>query len=605
MSGNKLEPEFSADALDIDLPELNERVPAGAMADYLQVFGLARDPFDDRPDETEFFPSASHQHVSQQLQHLLHYGSGVLLLHGEEGGGRSLLTRAVVSRLDADTVVCSLDLPSGASAEQVLAEVAHGLALGGDPDYKRRDWVDAISDVCDEMAEEGQSLLMVLDDADRHSDDAIGALLDLISRQADRARALLVVRGQSLDRFKRLLAQREVPAQALGLSGLTADEVYDYLRFRFQRAGNEGFPFSSAQVEEIIEQSGGLPAAVNVQARKLLSATGGKSSGLAALQLPFGLNQYHLGGMAVALVLLLLAVVYAPTGEQPVEAASEGPSAAVAEKVAVEAPAEPMKSIALPAPTGAAAVQQPQENKAPAAAPAAVTAENAVPATAPAGEAGAVTGAIQRTPAVAAQGSAPAAAQVASNAVASVAGQSVPPAAPVEAPKTAAQVAAEAKLASPVNVGAGASSGERVEVARTEPAKVAEANQVPASKVEVKKPVVKKPVEAPKVAPAKVAAKPAAAKPATPTLKGKGYTIQLAGATSEANLRRAIARKAPGLSVQYLRTSLNGKPFFIAVTGDYPTSAAAKAGVESLPSALRADKPWVVSKAAVQAKTAK
>lgn len=594
MSSNKFEPQFGEDVLDVDLPELDERVAAGPVADYLQVFGLARDPFEDRPDETEFFPSSTHQHVSQQLQHLLHYGSGVLLLSGEEGSGRSLLTRAVLSKLDADTVACALELPAAATAEQVLAEVAHGLAFGGEPDYKRRDWVDAISDVCDEMADEGQSLLMVVDDADRQSDDAIGAVLDVISRQPARARALLVVRGQALERFKRMLAQRDVPAQALTLSGLTSDEVYDYLRFRFQRAGNEGFPFSSSQVEEIIEASGGLPSAVNIQARRLLAASGGGESGLSRLSLPFGLNQYHLGGIVAALALLMLAVLYAPKSGR--DDASSAVEPVASPEVAREAPApakpEPMKSIALPSP-----VQPEQAAPAPSASIGGVN-EHLEPATAAAPAPAAMSGAIQRAAPQVTNAAGQAAASTA-NAVAPVttkdaAAVATPGVAGVAAP-VAAQPAemkpAEAKPA----VAAAAPKAELASAAAKAPAAKPEAveqrkSAEPKKVVEKAKPVAQKP--------AKVSAESSAPAGAV----GRGYTIQLAGASSEASLRRAIAAKAPGLQVRYLRSTLNGKPFFIAVSGDYKTAAAAKVGLAALPAALRAEHPWVVSSAALQAK---
>jgi DamX protein len=40
------------------------------------------------------------------------------------------------------------------------------------------------------------------------------------------------------------------------------------------------------------------------------------------------------------------------------------------------------------------------------------------------------------------------------------------------------------------------------------------------------------------------------------------------------------------------RTDLNGRPWFIVVTGPYPSRNAATAAAEALPTQLRDQKPW-------------
>lgn len=71
------------------------------------------------------------------------------------------------------------------------------------------------------------------------------------------------------------------------------------------------------------------------------------------------------------------------------------------------------------------------------------------------------------------------------------------------------------------------------------------------------------------------------------------YTIQLTGASTNKNLHVFIKRHNLQTGAAYFQTYHNGKPWYVIVYGDYKTRAEAQAALQQLPSAIKAQHPWV------------
>ncbi|WP_428944854.1 SPOR domain-containing protein [Pantoea sp. FN060301] len=126
------------------------------------------------------------------------------------------------------------------------------------------------------------------------------------------------------------------------------------------------------------------------------------------------------------------------------------------------------------------------------------------------------------------------------------------------------------------------------------PAAAAQSNQSPA----------KKPAASQKSAESKPAQKESrshasasAGKNAAPAAKsgsapGGSYTLQLSSA-SRSDTLNAWAKKQNLNSYHVYKTTRNGAPWYVLVSGSYATPAEAKRAVASLPAEVRAQKPWV------------
>ncbi|MFU9136644.1 SPOR domain-containing protein [Erwinia tasmaniensis] len=85
--------------------------------------------------------------------------------------------------------------------------------------------------------------------------------------------------------------------------------------------------------------------------------------------------------------------------------------------------------------------------------------------------------------------------------------------------------------------------------------------------------------------------KATAAHPST-SAPGGNYTLQLSSA-SRADSLNAWAKKQNLSGYHVYKTTRNGQPWFVLVSGSYATPAEAKRAVSSLPAEVRAGNPWV------------
>lgn len=130
----------------------------------------------------------------------------------------------------------------------------------------------------------------------------------------------------------------------------------------------------------------------------------------------------------------------------------------------------------------------------------------------------------------------------------------------------------------------------RETVSRRQPehneAKKAEAPKAPVKTAEKQAPVTTTTASQP----AKSKSAPAA--PSREAVSGKGYTLQLSGASREDTLN-AWAKQQNLSSYQVYKTSRNGQAWYVLTTGNYKTPAEAKSAISSLPEAVKAKSPWV------------
>ncbi|HAB73692.1 MULTISPECIES: SPOR domain-containing protein [Pantoea] len=79
---------------------------------------------------------------------------------------------------------------------------------------------------------------------------------------------------------------------------------------------------------------------------------------------------------------------------------------------------------------------------------------------------------------------------------------------------------------------------------------------------------------------------------AAKSVPGGNYTLQLSGA-SRAESLNAWAKKQNLSGYHVYKTTRNGQPWYVLVSGSYATSADARRAVASLPAEVRAQNPWV------------
>lgn len=300
----------------------------------LEIYGLHEPPFASAPDVRFAFLCAPVREAIEQLQHEVVQGSGgILLLTGENGSGKTLLMQCLLQRLPERDVRVARVLHSRLTPIELLQTVCETLRVPLDPALhdSGKAMIDALSAFLVDIYAQGQRVLLVVDEAQNLSDEALEQLRLLTNLETPAHKLIHVLllgtpalrerlQGEPL----KALAQRIAANQVL--APLSADQAEAYIRHRLQVAGAERAPFTRLAMRGMFRYSHGLPRVLNTLGERALSmgaAAGEATIGESTVQraareslhenVGYWLRRYR-WWWGAALVVLLLAVIYAVSG---------------------------------------------------------------------------------------------------------------------------------------------------------------------------------------------------------------------------------------------------------------------------------------------------
>jgi general secretion pathway protein A len=232
---------------------------------YESYWGLAVRPFDNVPDPRFYVPTAKHEAARQRMLYGIHGRKGIVMLTGEIGSGKTLLTRALILSLPRTqyemALIANPSMPAGEFVGEVLFQ------LGVAPTGTKSEQLRRLNDQLLANYHRGIETVIVIDEAQAVEHDGIFEELRLLSnfQLNDRFLMTLVLLGQPelRDRLARIpqLAQRV--AIRYHLERFTRAESKAYIRGRLAVAGCERALFSSGAITMIHLYSGGVCRLIN------------------------------------------------------------------------------------------------------------------------------------------------------------------------------------------------------------------------------------------------------------------------------------------------------------------------------------------------------
>jgi general secretion pathway protein A len=246
---------------------------------YFAHYGLNEPPYSITPDPRFVFLSERHRDALAHLSFGIDKGGGggFVQLTGEVGTGKTTLCRLLLEQLPEDTRV-ALVLNPRQSPVELLETACEELRL--DIDGRRgssKALVDALNAFLLQAYADGQRVVLIVDEAQDLSVDALEQVRLLTNLETDTQKLLQVILlGQP--ELREMLARPELRQLAqritarFHLTPLDADETAAYLRHRFRVAGGQRFPFDPRAVRRIHVRAGGVPRLVNVIAERALLA---------------------------------------------------------------------------------------------------------------------------------------------------------------------------------------------------------------------------------------------------------------------------------------------------------------------------------------------
>lgn len=249
---------------------------------YQAYFGLREKPFALTPNTEFLVQLAPYQACLNLLRVALGEGEGFIKVTGEVGTGKTLLCRALLNLLDTERYQLAY-LPNPCLSPLDLRQaLARELRIEAVESHDAMSLLDALHHRLIELAVQGKSTVLLIDEAQALPEDTLEALRLLTNLETEQHKLLQVVLfGQpELDatlarhEFRQL---RQRITFAYRLRPLDVTDTGRYLQERLSVAGYRGDPlFSPAAVRLLVRGSGGIPRLLNILGNKALMATYGE-----------------------------------------------------------------------------------------------------------------------------------------------------------------------------------------------------------------------------------------------------------------------------------------------------------------------------------------
>jgi len=240
---------------------------------YRQHFGLKAKPFSLIPDPAFLHFSDKHKVAYSLLEYGLHEQSGLTVITGEVGSGKTTLIRHLLSEIDQSELAIGLINNTHAS----LGDLTQWVALAFGIPHEDKDKVTLFRDVQDYLINEwanGKRAVLIVDEAQNMDKETLEELRLYTNINADGEQFLqIVLVGQP--ELRDILRAPELAQMAQRVSveyhiePLGWQDTANYIRHRLATASNEegvesaSHIFDSVAIAVIFYFSGGVPRLIN------------------------------------------------------------------------------------------------------------------------------------------------------------------------------------------------------------------------------------------------------------------------------------------------------------------------------------------------------
>lgn len=243
---------------------------------YLEHFRLAEPPFGITPNGRFFFEGQERGAILDALQHAVLDEDGIIVVVGEVGSGKTMLSRMLAERLPREQVdLVYLANPSFGPREILLSLIADwGLKAPGEGQSP----VLTIQEALLERHAQGRRAVALIDEAQAMQPESLEEIKLLSNLETAQQKLLqIVLFGQpELDDLlaqPRLRQVRDRVVHRFELQPLAGPDAAAYIEHRLRRAGWQGGAlFEPRALRRLIDASGGRIRAIHQLADKALLA---------------------------------------------------------------------------------------------------------------------------------------------------------------------------------------------------------------------------------------------------------------------------------------------------------------------------------------------
>ena len=242
---------------------------------YETHFGISGPPFQLSPDPSFYFDSQGHHDALAELRRGLNEASGIVVVSGEIGAGKTTLVRTLLAEIDPARLVVGQVLTTQLDDTELMRSVM--LSFGAPADGKTADELTAaLQGFLLAQAKQGRRAVLIVDEAQNLDRSAFERLV-LLERGHSPTRVPLKICLVGQPELRDLLNAPELVAlrQRIGaqchLGPLALNETGAYIRHRLAKVGWTGKPsFEPGAFEEVFRWTGGIPRRINLLCNRLM-----------------------------------------------------------------------------------------------------------------------------------------------------------------------------------------------------------------------------------------------------------------------------------------------------------------------------------------------
>lgn len=236
---------------------------------YEAFYGLQTRPFELSPDPRFLLMTRRHREALSTLQYALSGRTGVSLLVGEAGTGKTTLIYAALGSQELNRLTVFLTNPA-LTRDEFFEFLAYGFQMPPEAGGSKTRFLLSLRKLLTERRPEDGMAVLIIDEAQSLSDALLEEvrLLANIETATDKLLSIILVGQPELAERLNRPSLRQIKQRVglrCALAPLDSTETAAYIATRVQVAGADWRRlFTQSAIETIYERSGGIPRTISV-----------------------------------------------------------------------------------------------------------------------------------------------------------------------------------------------------------------------------------------------------------------------------------------------------------------------------------------------------
>ena len=244
---------------------------------YKEFWHLARYPFDNSPDPEFFYFSPRHREALQWMSYGIRERKGALVLTGDVGCGKTIISRRVVRELPEDGYDVAVVVNPSLSPVDLLREILYQLGVNPVPKAK----IEVLHELNAALLSghrRGRHTVVIVDEAQAIRNagtlEELRLLLNFQLNDCYLLTLILIGQPEWAERLSQLPQLEQRVAVTYNLNPLEGDETARYVGHRMRTAGAQDDVFTPDALATIHAATDGIPRRINTLCdRALLTAS--------------------------------------------------------------------------------------------------------------------------------------------------------------------------------------------------------------------------------------------------------------------------------------------------------------------------------------------